>query len=170
MTDYTECETSSPPRNFDLRAWPPPAEDAISRLQPGFHVVQRRRSDSRNHLLSLLLPASIYHGSSRCAQAAASAAAGAMSAPTNPEVKELSPVDFIQLQQYIECEYRQGGGRVGLLSQRLTPPSPPPPSPLPFPPTHTVSTAGCSLPQSLSEACASFVFWWFWSDVVSQRL
>lgn len=33
-----------------------------------------------------------------------------MSTPTNPEVKELSPVDFIQLQQYIECEYRRGGG------------------------------------------------------------
>lgn len=35
--------------------------------------------------------------------------AGTMSTPTNPEVKELSPVDFIQLQQYIECEYRQAG-------------------------------------------------------------
>lgn len=36
-----------------------------------------------------------------------------MSTPANPEVKELSPVDFIQLQQYIECEYGQGGGGVG---------------------------------------------------------
>lgn len=54
---------------------------------------------------------------------AVSAEAGTMSTPTNPEVKELSPVDFIQLQQYIECEYRQGGGRAGgQLSQRLTPP------------------------------------------------
>lgn len=44
---------------------------------------------------------------------AVSAEAGTMSTPTNPEVKELSPVDFIQLQQYIECEYRQGGGRAG---------------------------------------------------------
>lgn len=44
---------------------------------------------------------------------AVSAEAGIMSTPTNPEVKELSPVDFIQLQQYIECEYRQGGGRAG---------------------------------------------------------
>lgn len=32
------------------------------------------------------------------------AEAGTMSAPTQPEVKELNPVDFIQLQQYIECE------------------------------------------------------------------
>lgn len=30
------------------------------------------------------------------------AEAGTMSSPTNPEVKELNPVDFIQLQQYIE--------------------------------------------------------------------
>ena len=57
---------------------------------------------------------------------AVSAEAGTMSTPTNPEVKELSPVDFIQLQQYIECEYRQAGGRAGRqagrqLSQRLTP-------------------------------------------------
>lgn len=41
---------------------------------------------------------------------AVGAGTGAMSTPTNPEVKELSPVDFIQLQQYIECEYRRGGG------------------------------------------------------------
>lgn len=41
---------------------------------------------------------------------AVSAETRTMSTPTNPEVKELSPVDFIQLQQYIECEYRQGGG------------------------------------------------------------
>ncbi|KAG7221720.1 hypothetical protein INR49_000087 [Caranx melampygus] len=33
---------------------------------------------------------------------AVSAEAGTMSTPTNPEVKELNPVDFIQLQQYIE--------------------------------------------------------------------
>lgn len=44
-----------------------------------------------------------------------------MSTPTNPEVKELSPVDFIQLQQYIECEYRRGGWAV---SQLNTPPLP----------------------------------------------
>lgn len=41
---------------------------------------------------------------------AARTATRTMSTPTNPEVKELSPVDFIQLQQYIECEYRRGGG------------------------------------------------------------
>lgn len=57
---------------------------------------------------------------------AVSAEAGTMSTPTNPEVKELNPVDFIQLQQYIECEYRQPGGQAsGRLSQRLTPPPPP---------------------------------------------
>lgn len=44
---------------------------------------------------------------------AVSAETGTMSTPTNPEVKELNPVDFIQLQQYIECEYRQPGGRAG---------------------------------------------------------
>lgn len=44
---------------------------------------------------------------SRLHRQALSAEAGAMSTPTNPEVKELNPVDFIQLQQYIECEYRQ---------------------------------------------------------------
>lgn len=44
---------------------------------------------------------------------AVNAEAGTMSTPTNPEVKELNPVDFIQLQQYIECEYRQPGRRAG---------------------------------------------------------
>lgn len=88
---------------------------------------------------------------------AVSAEAGTMSTPTNPEVKELSPVDFIQLQQYIECEYRQAGGQAGRqLSQRLTPP--PHTHTLPLPPTHTliytcswflISRGGSSLPHSV---------------------
>lgn len=86
---------------------------------------------------------------------AVSAEAGTMSTPTNPEVKELSPVDFIQLQQYIECEYRQAGGRAGRqLSQRLTPL----PSTSTSTHTHTliytrswflISRGGSSQPQSV---------------------
>lgn len=96
---------------------------------------------------------------------AVSAEAGIMSTPTNPEVKELSPVDFIQLQQYIECEYRQGGGRAGGQAAFSALNTPPPP--LPLPPTHTliytrswflISRGASSVPQCFSQACTSFVF------------
>lgn len=74
-----------------------------------------------------------------------------MSAPTSPEVKELSPVDFIQLQQYIECEYRRAGrAAFSLLSAT--------PTPLPLPPTHThthtlIYTRGFSYLEEVS-ACS----------------
>lgn len=84
-------------------------EDAVFCSQPRFYDFQKREAAavhppplSRSIYLSLLL--------SPVHRQAVSAETRSMSTPTNPEVKELSPVDFIQLQQYIECEYRQGGG------------------------------------------------------------
>lgn len=76
------------------------------------------------HPPSLFSP-STSHCFSRCLlvhRQAVCAEAGTMSSPTNPEVKELNPVDFIQLQQYIECEYRQAG-RQAAFSALNTPPS-----------------------------------------------
>ena len=70
--------------------------------------------------LSLHLPC-LAPGSAACAQAvSAEAATMSTTTPTDPEVKELNPVDFIQLQQYIECEYGQAARREGSFSQRLT--------------------------------------------------
>lgn len=85
------------------------------------------------HPPSLFSP-STSHCFSRCLlvhRQAVCAEAGTMSSPTNPEVKELNPVDFIQLQQYIECEYRQAGRQAAFSALNTPPP------PLPLPPTHT---------------------------------
>lgn len=70
-------------------------------------LISRLKCTHLLFLLHLYLTVSLV-----CAQAVR-AEAGVMSTPTNPEVKELNPVDFIQLQQYIECEYRQAGRRAG---------------------------------------------------------
>lgn len=92
---------------------------------------------------------------------AVSAETGTMSTPTNPEVKELSPVDFIQLQQYIECEYRQGGGRAAFSALNT------PLSTSTSTHTHThlrswflISRGGSSLLQPVRKTCKSFLFSW----------
>lgn len=97
-------------------------EDTIFCLQPCFYSFTQKQANV--HPLSLFLSVYIPLTVSLVCAQAVRAEAGTMSTPTNPEVKELNPVDFIQLQQYIECEYRQAGRRAGSFSQRLTPPSP----------------------------------------------
>lgn len=107
-----------------------------------FYVLQRGRLLCTHLLFSLRRYLTLFSLSlSPVHRQAVSAEAGTMSTPTNPEVKELSPVDFIQLQQYIECEYRQAGGRAGRqLSQRLTSTTTTPPLHFHFHPhTHTHS-------------------------------
>lgn len=118
-------------------------EDVIFCLQPCLLCLTKRQATV--HPPSLFSP-SVPHSFlslslSPVHRQAVSAEAGTMSTPTNPEVKELSPVDFIQLQQYIECEYRQAGGRAGRqLSQRLTSTTTTPPLHFHFHPhTHTHS-------------------------------
>lgn len=94
---------------------------------------------------------------------AVSAEAGTMSTPTNPEVKELSPVDFIQLQQYIECEYRVSRRAGRQLSQRLTPPLHFHFHPHTLIYTHSFSyleeVAVCHILFFSNKACISFVFY-----------
>ncbi|XP_054902124.1 diacylglycerol kinase, alpha a isoform X1 [Poeciliopsis prolifica] len=61
------------------------------------------KKQSAVHPPSLFSPSTSHCFSRLCVhRQAVSAEAGIMSTPTNPEVKELNSVDFIQLQQYIE--------------------------------------------------------------------
>lgn len=80
---------------------------ARSRVACFFYVLQRGRLLCTHLLFSLRLHQLLLSSVRTHRRRAVSAEAGTMSTPTNPEVKELNPVDFIQLQQYIECEYRQ---------------------------------------------------------------
>lgn len=101
---------------------------AHSRVACFFYVLQRGRLLCTHLLFSLRLH-QLLLSSVRTHRQAVSAEASTMSTPTNPEVKELNPVDFIQLQQYIECEYRQAGRQ--LLQHLTSLPT------LTLPPTHT---------------------------------
>lgn len=83
------------------------------------------KKQSAVHPPSLFSPSTSHCFSRLCVhRQAVGAEAGIMSTPTSPEVKELNPVDFIQLQQYIECEYRQTDRQASrrLLQRSTSPP------------------------------------------------